>query len=242
MKICIAVITNKPKLSDLFLSHLLFSDEILIGMDGKILPSKGSSDKKIKYFKLEPGLNFSEKRNKLLSISTSEWVFFVDDDEIVSKNLALEITRLPNNKSISGYFLRRIDVCFYQEIKHGEVASQYLLRLAKKSSGQFSRNVHETWEIKGRVSYLNNPLYHQKDDFITQFLPKIISYGVLDVASLREEKKTFSWLRLITLPPLKFFQNYFFKLGFLDGYAGLFLNYLMSVQSLSVRVLQWEKK
>lgn len=242
MKICTAVITNKQNLSDLFLSHLLFSDEILIGIDGKILSNKGLTDKRIKYVELEPGLNFSEKRNKLLSLSTSEWVLFVDDDEIISKNLALEISSLPQNKSISGYFLRRIDVCFYQEIKHGEVASQYLLRLAKKSSGRFSRNVHETWEVKGKVGYLINPLYHQKNDFITQFLPKIISYGVLDVAALKEEKKPFSWGRLIALPPLKFFQNYFFKLGFLDGYAGLFLSYLMSVQSLSVRVLQWEKK
>ena len=43
-------------------------------------------------------------------------------------------------------------------------------------------------------------------------------------------------------PLAKFIFNYKMKLGFLDGCLGLFQAYLMSVQSLSVRVFQWCQK
>ena len=56
------------------------------------------------------------------------------------------------------------------------------------------------------------------------------------------EGKPFSWFRLLFYPLAKFKLNYIFKAGFLDGTAGLFLAYLLAVQSLSVRVFQWQQR
>jgi len=69
----------------------------------------------------------------------------------------------------------------------------------------------------------------------------MIRYSPLDAGQLSQENKPFTYWRLQFNPKAKFIQNYFLKLGFLDGYLGLFQAYLMSVQSLTVRVFQWQK-
>jgi hypothetical protein len=67
-------------------------------------------------------------------------------------------------------------------------------------------------------------------------------YAGIDAQVLGKEGKPFSWFRLFIYPSAKFIANYFFKGGVLDGLPGLFLAYLMAVQSLTVRVFQWKNK
>lgn len=225
MKLHIVVITNKPKLSEIVGSRLKFGDSLAIIKDDGSLPS-----------------SFAEKRNGALKKIESGWVLFVDDDEVVSRELASEILRVLKTTKAEGFYLHRKDVVFGQILNYGEVKDIRVLRLAKKNSGKFTRKVHEIWSIDGKTGTLKNPLYHQKDNFITEFILRIDSYGKLDAESLRMEKKNFSFFKLIFYPPLKFIYNYFLKQGFRDGYPGLFLSFLMSIQSLSVRVFQWESR
>jgi hypothetical protein len=117
-----------------------------------------------------------------------------------------------------------------------------MLRLGRKDTGKFVRPVHEVWKIKGRVGELLSPLYHIKDNFISQFTGRMSAYSQIDSQVLTKEGKPFSYFRLLFYPKAKFYLNYFFKAGFMDGLAGFFQAYLMSVQSLTVRIFQWEKR
>ena len=114
--------------------------------------------------------------------------------------------------------------------------------VAKKTSGKFIRPVHEIWKINGEVGELQPPLYHIKDDFISNFIGRMSHYAGIDADALTKENKPFSYWRLFLNPKAKFIQNYFLRRGFLDGTVGLFLSYLMSVQSLTVRIFQWTKR
>lgn len=223
MTLGIVVITNKKDLPDSFTKRLNFADEVLI-------------------FKSDKYHSFAEKRNHALQKIKTDWVLFVDDDEIISKELASEIKQKITNKSISGYYLKRHDLCFYQELKWGEIKNQKILRLARTDAGQFSRSVHEIWQVNGKTATLDNLLYHQKDNFISGFLGRVQSYAYLDADELTKEGKRFSYFRLLFLPTFKFLQNYFLRQGFRDGLPGLFLSYLMSVQSFVVRIVQWERR
>lgn len=223
MTLGIVVITNKKDLPDSFTKRLKFADKVLIFSKGEYK-------------------SFAQKRNQALKEIKTDWVLFVDDDEIISKELTTEIKQKILDPNFSGYYLKRHDLCFYQELKWGEIKNQKILRLAKNGSGTFTRAVHETWRVRGKLGTLDNPLYHQKNYFISEFLGRVRVYSYLDADELTKEGKTFSYLRLFFLPPIKFFHNYFLKQGFRDGYAGLFLSYLMSLQSLVVRVVQWEKR
>lgn len=263
MKISAIVLTKKPELSQLLLDSLSFAGEILIIVDlapptqlrhceagnlpagrSKMPCTHGqvSPHQKTKIFYHPLNNDFSSQRNFGLQKAKGDCVLFVDDDEYVGTELALEIKETIRRKQYSGYFIRRQDVVYRQPLLHGETGNLKLLRLARRKSGTFVRPVHEFWKVRGRVGELSSPLYHIKDQFVSEFISRLDRYGRIDSKILELEGKPFSWFRLLVYPMAKFKLNYYLRAGFLDGLAGLFLAYLMAVQSLSIRVFQWENK
>lgn len=239
MKIAVIIITKNTNLNPLLLASVKFADEIVVVADTN---KKGSliSTKKIKYLYHPLGNDFSAQRNFALSQTNADWVLFVDDDEYVGTELGLEIQKAVTNTRYSGFMIPRIDIVFHRPLLHGETGKTKLLRLAKKDSGKFVRPVHEVWKIKGRVGEIRSPLYHLKDNMVSDFIGRMSHYSFLDSKILTKENKPFTWFRLLFYPVAKFKLNYFFRGGFLDGTAGLFQAFLMSAQSLTVRVFQWE--
>lgn len=237
--ISVVVITPSFPLTGSFLKSLEFADEIIVVVDtDKAI--KEPKNKKIRLYSRKLNQDFASQRNFALEKARFDWVFFVDDDEYIGTELAREIKEKTKQDTISGFVVKRQDVVYHQILRHGETGDTKILRLGKKVAGTFSRSVHETWKINGLVGELSNPLYHIKDHFVSEFIGRMDRYGIIDSLVLLREGKPFSLIRLLVNPAGKFNLNYFFKKGFLDGYAGLFHAYLMAVQSLSVRVFQWE--
>jgi len=220
------ILTNKqPEEIKKTLDSVSFADEVILIPDRK-----------------GPVTDFSSARNSGLTKAKNDWVLFVDDDEIVSKELASEIKEAITPPSLfSGFYIRRLDKYHGQTLHHGETGNTKIIRLGKKSAGSFSRPVHEVWRINGSVGELRHPLIHERGELVEPFIDRMIRYSPLDTRQLSQENKPFTYWRLFINPKAKFIQNYFLRLGFLDGYLGLFQAYLMSVQSLTVRVFQWQK-
>ena len=239
MKLAVAIISKSEKINPLVLHSVSFAEEIMVVVDSSTKKSKTVGNTRYIYHPLNN--DFASQRNFALLNTHCPWVLFIDDDEYVSTELAKEIQEITQSK-YAGYNIKRIDVCFHQPLLHGETGHTKILRLAQKSAGKFVRPVHENWKIKGIVGELSSPLYHIKDSFIGSFIGRMIQYGDIDATVLTKEKKPFTFWRLFLNPKAKFIQNYFCRAGFLDGSVGLFLAYLMSVQSLTVRVFQWTKR
>lgn len=220
------------------IESLSFVDEIIVVRDGVGDTSKNGKE----VFFFHPlDKDFSAQRNFAISKTKNDWLLFVDDDELVTKNLAEEIKNAISSKKYSGYYLRRLDRYHNQILYHGETGNIKIIRLARKTAGKFVRPVHEHWQIKGPVGLLKNPLIHERKELVEPFINRIIKYSPIDAQELGKEGKPYSTWRLLANPMAKFIFNYLIKLGFLDGYAGLFQAYLMSVQSLTVRIFQWQK-
>lgn len=189
--------------------------------------------------------NFAGQRNFGLEKAKGDWVFFVDADEEVMPNLAKEIKNVTKdhtivNSNVTGFYIKRIDFFMGRRMRHGEiggiggVGGIKILRLARKNAGAWQRRVDETWEIKGKTKVLKNPLLHYPHPNLTQFLESINERSTLNAQHLFENNENlniFEWSK----PVLKFIQNYFFKLGFLDGVAGFVFAVLMSLHSFLVR-------
>ncbi len=175
--------------------------------------------------------NFSSVRNQALRRAKHEWVLFVDDDELVSSELAKEILRAIKNPKINGYFLYRRDLFLDRVLKHGENGSLKFLRLARKSAGTFNRPVHEIWYIKGRLATLKHPLLHYPHHSIASFLTKINHYSTLDAEYRFHKGKSSNLFKISFYPFFKFIHNYFFRLGILDGTPGLIMAIMMSFHS-----------
>ena len=229
MRLSAIILTNKqPDDFQPILTSVAFADEVVLVRDQpRFQPLKG---------------DFAAQRNFGLAKAKGDWVLFVDDDEVVSEKLAAEIKMAISSAQHSAYYLRRLDRYFGQTLRHGETGNIKIIRLAKKDAGRFIRPVHEVWQVTGPVGELVNPLFHDRRELVSPFIDRIALYGPLDAKELAKEGKPFSVFRLLANPLAKFIFNYKMKLGFLDGCLGLFQAYLMSVQSLSVRVFQWCQK
>jgi len=240
MKITTAIIAKSEKIDKLVLDAVSFSDEIIIVVDSPVKNLRVTGETRHCFRPLAD--DYASQRNFALKNAQNDWVLFIDDDEYAGTELAREIQELDPKTPNSGFLMRRTDVCFHQPLLHGETGNTKLLRLGKRTAGKFVRPVHETWEINGKIGELLSPLYHIKDNFVSEFIGRMSFYCPIDADALVKENKPFSYWRLFIYPKAKFIQNYFGKFGFLDGIVGLFFAYLMSVQSLTVRVFQWTKR
>lgn len=194
-----------------------------------------------------PLSNFSDQRNFGLEKAAGDWVLFVDADERISQALWYEIMQHINEsfEKFSGFFLKRVDLMWGQELRHGEAGTLKLLRLAKKGTGKWVGSVHEKWNISGRTETLNNPLYHYPHPTVGQFLTEVNKYTDLRAKELYEQRVRTNWFLILLYPKAKFFLNYIIRLGFLDGLPGLVIAIMMSFHSFLVRGklwLLWEKK
>lgn len=175
--------------------------------------------------------NFASQRNFGLKKARGEWVLFVDADERVSQKLKEEIKKAIQNPRYQGYYLRRLDYLWGQPLRHGEPGHIWLLRLAKKNAGCWQRQVHEVWQIKGPTAKLKKPLIHYPHQNLSEFIDHLNFHSTLHSQALQKEGKNYSIIKLIFLPIIKFFQNYFFRLGFLDKMPGLIAALMMSWHS-----------
>jgi glycosyltransferase involved in cell wall biosynthesis len=218
------------------LKSLSFCDEILViddfSTDQTVKIAKKAN---CQVLKRKLGNSFAAQRNFALKKAKPGWVLFVDADERVTPDLQEEIKTAIKNPEIIGYFLKRRDILFGKKIHFGETRKTRLLRLARRDGGEWTRRVHETWQVKGRLGQLKTPLLHYPHQSLTDFLKEINHYSSLHAQTLYEERKQTNLFEIIFYPLAKFLKNYFFHLGFLDTMPGLILALTMSLHSFLAR-------
>jgi hypothetical protein len=241
-KLTTIILTRDPLQASMTLSSVRScSNEIIFLIDGT---SKDRVVDGIRYVYHPLAGDFARHRQYGQSQASHNMVLFLDDDEYLSKALEREIAEMLSSRPTHQYYqLNRIDIVWTRQMIHGEQGRLYFTRLVDKRQARWSRAVHETIETRDRhVHTLSHPLYHLKDRFVSGFISSMSLYSQIDATCLLSEHKPFSYHRLLLLPPAKFLYNYIFRRGFMDGYPGLFHAYLMSVQSFTVRVVQWSHK
>ncbi len=182
--------------------------------------------------------DFAVQRNFGLLKATGDWVLFVDSDEVVPRKLASEIQNLSFDKN--GYFIKRKDWWGGRWLTHGETGNIKLLRLARKDAGRWKQPVHEEWEIAGVVGELVHPLLHYPHQNVAQFLEEINRYSGVYARYLHARGIHEPAWQIVGKPCPKFFVNYVWRLGFLDGTAGMVHALMMSFHSFLVRGKLWK--
>jgi glycosyltransferase involved in cell wall biosynthesis len=220
--------------------------ESLLWCDERIVIDDNSSDKTIEIAKKKNVIvfkhalhdDFAAQRNFGLEKAKGEWVLFVDSDEVVSKSLAEEI-----KKSITidcaGFHIKRDDWLYGKKLLHGETSRVQLLRLARKDAGKWDRFVHEVWEVKGIVGTLTHPLDHFPHPNVAQFVTEINRYSTLNARYLHRQNIRVPLWHIIAYPAAKFFVDYIWYRGFLDGTPGTIVALMMSMHSFLTRAKLW---
>lgn len=143
--------------------------------------------------------SFALERNELLRKTKSDWVLFVDTDEVITKDLEKEIKEAIKDESYEGYYIKRkIYFC-------GTLAGEdKMLKLGKKTAGKWRRKVHEVWDIKGKVGTLNNYIIHNTANNLTEYLNKVNYHSTLHANEVLREGKRSNLFKIIFFPVGKF--------------------------------------
>ncbi len=184
--------------------------------------------------------DFALQRNLGLQLAKGDWVLYVDSDEEVSESLAKELIQASRAHSdVVGYMIKRTDKLWGKVLQHGETENVRLLRFAKKDAGEWVRPVHEVWQVKGLIGNFMSPLLHTPHPTVSQFLASISRYSTINAQHLYRQKTKIPLWHVVAYPVAKFFVNYVWRLGFLDGTQGAIVAIMMSFHSFLVRSKLW---
>ena len=166
---------------------------------------------------------FRDQYNYCISKAKNDWVLFLDADEEISPELAVEIEqRLEQDDGrYDGYLAHRRNYYLGRWIMHGGWVPDCEIRLFKKSKGSFEGALHANVKVRGALGELRNYYYHYNYQDIAEQIDTINRYSKTASEDMREEGRRFSWIDLLLRPPIRFLKEYIFKKGFLDGFPGL---------------------
>lgn len=201
------------------------------------LESAKLADEVLVIEKKEAIKDFSKVRNEAMGKAKNDWVFFLDSDEVIPAKAWGLFEKVIKNGNFPAATVGRKDIFHGKELKFGETRDTRIVRLLNKNKAKFVRPVHEVVEVDGNIFDLDISIEHYAHKDVAEFLDDVSSYAEIE-AEYREGKdeKEKIIFESIFFPVGKFILNYFFKLGFLDGWRGLVYATIMSLHSLFVRI------
>ena len=165
--------------------------------------------------------NFAEQKNYAISKATRPWILSMDADEELDGDGAQVLSNIIAKNQDQAYRLEHRLVFMGKELRFGKTKDAPL-RLFKKNAGQFVGSIHEelrvgSSEVK-RLSGLGLKHYSYRD--LSDYFARFNRYTTSIASKHKSEGRSFSMVSHLLRPWGEFVSRYFFRLGFLDGYAG----------------------
>ncbi len=194
----------------------------------------------------------------------SEWILILDADEVVTPALRRRIeaivSRDPAEVPEAGFHLNRIFHFLGRPIRRCGYFPSWNLRLFRRGRARYEdRAVHEHMVVDGPVGYIEEPMIHDDRRGIEHAIAKHNRYAALEAGELlrppREEARNGAGLssrlfgnilqrrrwfkqrlyRLLPMPWLfRFAYMYLWRLGILDGRAGLHFSLFISAYEFQI--------
>ena len=224
-KISVTILTkNSQKYLKESLNALKPFDEVIIldnGSTDSTLEIASSFDN-VKIVEHE-FIGFGPMKNLAAEFAKNDWIFSVDSDEIVSKEL-IDSIKMLNPKNIGHlYSVSRLNHYRKKAIKCCGWYPDVVTRLYNKNSARFSdAMVHESIVAgANKVVKLSGYLKHYPFDDIDLMISKIQKYSTL---FSEQTNRRSSPLKAFSRATFAFFKSYFLKKGFLCGYEGILIS------------------
>jgi len=244
------------------LRHLQWVDDLVVLDSGSI----DSTLKIAKEFGARIFTNITEKfyiadqRNWALDNAEikTDWVLFIDADEVVTQQLKKEIlNRISHASSETAGFQLCFKFMFLGRwLKHAVDFPTWHDRLARYGKTRFKGKVWESFDTQGGVEKIYEPYLHYgfnngmgawidrhqryADWKAEQMMKKdLIAQGSFEGKRIIEKLGTRTGL---LSPLLRFLYHYFIKKGFLDGKPGLIYSFMMSYYQFMIYLYFLEKK
>lgn len=175
-----------------------------------------------------PWQGYRDTKNAALALAAQPWALCLDADEEVSLELRNALVTFFADGSTERFAGARFPrkVWFIDRwITHGDWYPDLSLRLINRAKSRWGGDafVHEKMECDGPVATLRGDLHHFSFPSLASHVAKINPFADLFVRQQQERGRKFSLSAAVLRPAWRFFRAYVLKLGFLDGYPGLYI-------------------
>jgi len=155
---------------------------------------------------------------------THPWVLFIDADEWLTEELKKEIEdALNGDPSYDGFIVERRNIYLGREIKYGGWYPDEEIRLYRKDRGGWQGGIHAKVFVDGKVGRLKNKYMHTPYMDTSHQIHTVERYSRAFAEDLHSSGRHFHLINMIGRPIYRFFRDYIFKMGFLDGIPGLII-------------------
>ena len=167
-------------------------------------------------------LGYSGQKNFANTLAENDYILSIDADEVLSEELKASILAI--NFTADAYAFNRLtNYCGKKWIKHCGWYPDTKIRLWKKGKAEWNlSDLHETVLLppNTKALHLNGDLLHYTYHSISDHILQLNKFTEISAQALFKKKGKISVLQVIYKPLWKFLNDYFIKLGLLDGYYG----------------------
>ena len=194
-----------------------------------------------------PWPGFSAQKQFAAEEARHEWVFSLDADERVSKELRSTIEELRGasaERLADGYRIARRSFYMGRWIRGGGWYPDHQLRLYRKTRGRWAgRHVHESVRMDdgARTETLRGDLLHYSVRDASHHHRMIGErYAPLAARQMFDDGRRTSALSVAAAAPSAFVRSYLLKGGFRDGLPGLAIASFAAHHAFLKHILLWE--
>ena len=198
-----------------------------------VIVDSGSADKTLEIavgfgcdIYAEAWRGFGPQKQSAIDKCREPWILILDADERIPAETAGIIKEIVTGGGVkeSGFSFPRKNFFQGRWIKHAGWWPDRIVRLFRRGCGRMSAaTVHESVEVTGPVGSIALPIEHYTESRLDKILQKIDRYSTLGAEEAYQQGGSSSVFSAFFRAFLTFVQDYFLRLGVLDGKAGLTL-------------------
>jgi glycosyltransferase involved in cell wall biosynthesis len=218
----VIITLNAAHQLDACLQSVIFAEEIVVVDSGSSDDSRAIALKHGARFISQDWLGFGPQKQFAVEQARNDWVLCLDADERVSEALRTSIAATLRQPTLQAYRMARSNRFMGRYLRHGEGYPDWSLRLFDRRHARWSDDaVHEKVLTGSEIGTLRGDLLHDSAENLGTYLDKQNRYTTLQAAALFKAGRRANLAQLIFSPAVRFVRFYFFRLGMLDGIAGL---------------------
>ncbi|MCK0123428.1 glycosyltransferase family 2 protein [Gelidibacter sp. F2691] len=171
----------------------------------------------------------ASQKNWAIPQAQHEWVLLVDADERVTPELKQEILNILKNPQVDvvAYWVGRLNHFMGEPVQYSGWRNDSVIRLFKRDYCTYQdKHVHAEIIAQGKVSKLNNKLYHNTYVTFDKYMEKMNRYATWQAKDYDKKTGNLTPYHFVIKPFWGFFKHYILQSGFRDGVVGLTIGYI----------------
>lgn len=238
---CSVIIIAKNEASRIAtcIEHAAFADEIILVDNGSTdATGKIASALHARIVK-KSGMNFSKLRDAGADAAKSQWLLYIDADEIITPELAHEIVEKIEGET-SAYYIPRTN--YY--LGHKWPTQDKMVRLIRKSAFHgWEGSLHEHAVVEGDIGTTVHPLMHHTHRTLEEMVEKTNEWSEIE-ANLRfsAHHPAMQWWRFIRVMITAFIDSFFRQGGWKAGVVGWIESIYQAFSMFITYAKLWEKQ